>query len=136
MVFKLSFGIWDVSIHSKIDQIKRINTSKQIKSKNIVNIDVQGQTARILGSSGEIYEVTLDHCTCFDFNAQRGPCKHIYKLAAELGLLPPTPIFNAEKAETFKQSIPAEIDRFKQQYLAGAISADKFIKIANALNSK
>jgi hypothetical protein len=135
-VFKLSFGIWDVSIHSKIDQIKRINTSKQIKSKNIVNIDVQGQTARILGSSGEIYEVTLDHCTCFDFNSQRGPCKHIYKLAAELDLLPPTPTFNAEKAETFKQSIPAEIDRFKQQYLAGAISADKFIKIVNALNSK
>ena len=124
----MSFGIWDVSIHSKIDQIKRINTSKQIKSKNIVNIDVQGQTARILGSSGEIYEVTLDHCTCFDFNSQRGPCKHIYKLAAELDLLPPTPTFNAEKAE--------EIDRFKQQYLAGAISTDKFIKIVNALNSK
>lgn len=72
----------------------------------------------------------------FDFNAQRGPCKHIYKLAAELGLLPPLPMFNAEKAETFKQSIPAEVDRFKQQYLAGAISADKFIKIVNALNSK
>lgn len=101
-----------------------------------MSIDVQGPTARILGSSGEIYEVTLDHCTCFDFDAQRGPCKHIYKLAAELGLLPPLPTFNAEKAEIFKQRIPAEIDRFKQQYLAGAISADKFIKIANALNSK
>ena len=101
-----------------------------------MSIDAQRQTAKISGSSGELYEVTLNHCTCFDFNAQRGPCKHIYKLAAELGLLPPLPMFNAEKAETFKQSIPAEVDRFKQQYLAGAISADKFIKIVNALNSK
>ena len=132
----MTFGNWDASIHSKIDQIKRINTAKQIKNKNIVSIDAQRQTAKISGSSGELYEVTLNHCTCFDFNAQRGPCKHIYKLAAELGLLPPLPMFNAEKAETFKQSSPAEVDRFKQQYLAGDISADKFIKIVNALNSK
>ncbi|WP_293726911.1 SWIM zinc finger family protein [uncultured Phascolarctobacterium sp.] len=132
----MTFGNWDASIHSKTDQIKRINTSKQIKSKNVVDLDAQCQTARISGSSGELYEVTLDHCTCFDFDAKRGPCKHIYKLADEMGLLPPQPTLNAEKAETFKQSIPAEIERFKQEYLAGAISADKFIKIANALNSK
>ncbi|MFQ9935304.1 MAG: SWIM zinc finger family protein [Phascolarctobacterium faecium] len=79
----MTFGNWDASIHSKIDQIKRINTAKQIKNKNIVSIDAQRQTAKISGSSGELYEVTLNHCTCFDFNAQRGPCKHIYKLAAE-----------------------------------------------------
>lgn len=35
------------------------------------------------------YDVSLDKCTCVDFGLRRKPCKHIYRLAIELG------IFNA-----------------------------------------
>lgn len=132
----MTFGKWDSSIHEEIDQIKRINTSKQIKPKNIKILDIISLTAIMIGSDGDLYEVSLDRCTCFDFTSRQLPCKHIYRLADEVGLLPKQPTLNPEEVATFKQNIPAEIARFKRLYESGAISVDKFIKIVNALNSK
>ena len=44
---------------------------------------------RIYGSNGEVYDVTLDSCTCDDFKHRHIPCKHMLKLALEVGLLSP-----------------------------------------------
>lgn len=45
--------------------------------------------AKIKGLSGEIYETTLHSCTCEDFvkGHYKTPCKHMYRLAIELGML-------------------------------------------------
>lgn len=37
-------------------------------------------------ASGSSYHVTLDSCTCPDFTYRRTPCKHMYRLALEVGL--------------------------------------------------
>lgn len=41
----------------------------------------------VAGVSGKEYRVTLDSCTCPDFTFRRKPCKHMYRLAIECGLL-------------------------------------------------
>lgn len=130
----MDFGNWDSSIHENHDQIKRIATMQKIKSQN-VSVDFNQETAEIMGSDGT-YEVALDSCTCYDFETRQLPCKHIYRLAFELGFLDDLPKANKKASKDFNDNIQNEIERYKQHYLNGAISIDKFNKIVNALQSK
>jgi hypothetical protein len=129
----LKFGKWDESVHEDYEQIKRIATMQKIKAEK-VSVYPETQTAKIEGRDG-IYDVTLDSCTCFDFATRGLPCKHIYRLAYELGLLE-LPKTNRKAAKEFKENIPNEIEKCKELYLNGAISVDKFSKLVNALISK
>lgn len=40
-----------------------------------------GHSARIMGTSREIYNTTLATCSCMDFQKRKLPCKHMYHLA-------------------------------------------------------
>ena len=68
---------------------------KRSHSTKLMSID-RDKPEAIFGSvtskNGGTYTTTLDACTCRDFfvNRQRRPCKHIFRLAEELG------IFNSE----------------------------------------
>ena len=59
-----------------------------------LEVDVVAGQAEFVGASdgcvGEIYETTLTECTCVDFVRRDGasPCKHMYRLAMELHLMP------------------------------------------------
>lgn len=44
-------------------------------------------SARIAGKSGKVYDVTLHSCTCEDFSFRGQPCKHMSRLAVEVGAL-------------------------------------------------
>lgn len=127
----MQFGDWDESIHEHYEQIARIGNMLQINPKDVI-FDIQNQTILVKG----VYQTTLKECTCTDFLMRRLPCKHIYFLARELGYLDDLPKPNRNAAKAFKEAIPAEIERFKQLYYDGAISVEKFKKIANALTSK
>lgn len=41
----------------------------------------------IRGASGAVYRTTLNDCTCPDFQHRHQPCKHMCRIALELGLL-------------------------------------------------
>ena len=130
----MKFGNWDESLHNEIDQIKRIANMKRIKPENVTFFP-ENESATIKGSN-DIYNVTLDSCTCTDFSMRKLPCKHIYRLAYELGYLDDLPELNRTTEKAFKETIPVEIEHFKELYLSGAISVEKFVKIVNALKSK
>lgn len=132
----MQIGNWDNEIHEDADQIKRMLSAKKIKDRDIIAFDESNQTMQITGSSGVSYDVTLDSCTCTDFSVRKAPCKHIYKLADKLNLLPELPLVNKLVAEAFREQIPAEIERYKALYFTGAISAEKYCKIVAALKSK
>lgn len=134
LLLTIKFGDWPPSIHGDFDQLKRIAYSRRIKPENVA-LDVEHKSAKITGTDG-VYDVTLDNCTCYDFQARQLPCKHMYRLAFELGTLSNMPKVNRKAVKAFKNSIPDEIERFKRLYLCGAISLEKLIKIVNALNSK
>lgn len=130
----MTFGSWNEVLHQDYEQLKRIIFSQRINPKDIA-VSPSSQSARMAGSSG-IYDVTLDECTCYDFENRQLPCKHMYRLAYELGYLNDLPKINRKTAKAFKESLPTEIERFKNLYFSGAISGEKLIKIVNALESK
>ncbi len=79
-----SFGSWDVSIHGADGQDVRMDRSL---FQNIViqSYNPATGTAEILGTHGDVYQTSLDRCTCEDFQRRGLPCKHIYKLALSRG---------------------------------------------------
>lgn len=61
--------------------IKAYNdTSMRIVEPPLVSVKLRGQ-------SGDIYDVSLDSCTCEDYRRRKQPCKHMYKLAMYIGAL-------------------------------------------------
>ena len=80
----MTFSNWPDDIHLDPEQQKRIKSAKDAKLTPI-SIDSETGTGYFSGSSGR-YTTTLNRCECGDFLRRRRPCKHIYRLAMELGL--------------------------------------------------
>lgn len=57
---------------------------KELTPLELSTVDKSG---RFVGSEGNIYQTTLDNCTCADFAIQgfTQPCKHMIRLAMEFG---------------------------------------------------
>lgn len=80
---------------AKIDRAKKVNLSK---------VNFENKTAFI---EEKDYNISLDHCTCYDFEANLIPCKHMYKLAIDLELMPDYVDLSLVK---FKKDIPLLIN--------------------------
>ena len=125
----MNFGKWKNSDHEDIEQLKRIAKSNNIETPNVV--DNERKTAIFESSRGSEYITNFDSCTCMDFSIRLKPCKHIYKLAIILGHDCDLPKLNADAMANFDSD--EEILRFRNLYENGAISIDKFCKIADVL---
>lgn len=76
---------WEASTHQTEDQQKRLANSKAASCTPSV-LDKYNCCANFHGRRGN-YEAHLDCCTCTDFARRHLPCKHIYRLAIDLGVL-------------------------------------------------
>lgn len=74
----------DKDLHTTPDQLKRQKSASEPKLAPI-GIDTVNKTASFKGSSKTPYETSLYTCTCRDYFVRRLPCKHMYRLANELG---------------------------------------------------
>lgn len=79
----MGFEKW-ASIHTEADQVKRLESAKSAKCTP-VSIDAATCSGVFSGSHG-VYHTNLDECRCVDFARRKKPCKHMYRLAAELGV--------------------------------------------------
>lgn len=129
----MTFGNWDESLHR---EPKQVGCRKRAATVVLRNIDSVAGTALAEGSDEQLYNVSLESCTCGNFVGTGTPCKHMYRLASELGLIEELPKTNRAAAKAFKESIPSEIKRFEELYFSGAISAEKYAAIVKALKSK
>jgi predicted nucleic acid-binding Zn finger protein len=77
---------WSDSLHSTPEQIKRQICATQPQYAPLV-IDRASYTGKFAGPIEQIYETSLTCCTCDDFIQRNLPCKHMYSLAACLGLI-------------------------------------------------
>lgn len=125
----INMGNWPGDIHSDFEQVKRIESAKKLK-KDILSIDTDKKSIIIQGSSDTPYEATLYECTCTDFSIRKVPCKHMYCLAYELGLLNDLPVYK-KKASSFRPS--SELEKYRLLYESGDISADAYVKICAVL---
>ena len=76
------FFPFDDSIHQTAPQQERIKRAveQDIKVKTLLS---NGYSGKIVGTTGNVYLVTLKNCTCLDFKRRQKPCKHMYFLAAQ-----------------------------------------------------
>lgn len=113
-----SWSDWDYSVHCDESQIDR--QGRAMTYPFTFRIDSNSKTGRFSStSSPAVYDVTLSSCTCADFQERKRPCKHIYRLATELGIIEiiKRPSFDKEKLENIKNSddIDNEPDQIKRQ---------------------
>ena len=118
------------SLHEDPDQIRRRINAQKIKTDKIID---HGDYYEITGSSGSTYKVTLNICSCFDFVSRGLPCKHIYRFALDHNTIEAFPKIKPKNARIFAQKVDQEIDRFRSYYEQGLISAEKFVKIVDAI---
>lgn len=71
----------------------KVERAKKVK---LLATDPDTQQAECVGSSGEIYKTTLNSCTCIDYARNHNACKHMVRLAMEVGIL-------NEKGKTVEQ---------------------------------
>ena len=77
---------WDNSIHSDAAQIER--QGKAMTYPFTFQVDKEAKTARFSSTSFHpYYDTSLSRCNCEDFKKRNLPCKHIYRLAVELGII-------------------------------------------------
>ena len=77
---------WEQEIHANEAQIAR--QGRAMTYPFSFEIDSISNTARFSSTSVlPHYDTTLSSCTCFDFQERILPCKHIYRLADELGVI-------------------------------------------------
>lgn len=79
------WSLWGTDLISDDYAKKRIK-SAQSKKLTPVKVDRDDLYAYFQGSHGR-YETFLDSCPCGDFVRSHRPCKHIFRLAIELGLM-------------------------------------------------
>ncbi|MBE6537971.1 MAG: hypothetical protein E7671_00710 [Ruminococcaceae bacterium] len=78
----MSFAKW-ADYHDLPAQQKRIENAKSAKNTPL-DISTEGKSGKFSGSHGTYY-AALEYCDCFDFKSRKLPCKHMYRLAMELG---------------------------------------------------
>lgn len=76
---------WTPETHTTEYAAKRIKSAQSAKLTP-VKIDHDDMYGYFQGGHGR-YETFLDYCPCGDFMRSKLPCKHIYRLAIELGIL-------------------------------------------------
>lgn len=98
---------WESSVHEEESQIVRQGRSMTYPFS--FNIDYDNFSARFSSTSDmPYYDTTLTTCSCYDFQKRNLPCKHIYRLAAELGIIEivkrPAGGYDKEKINKLKAS--------------------------------
>lgn len=78
--------LWSEQEHESEYAKKRIQSAKTAKLTPL-KIDKEKAAGIFLGSNKEEYTTNLSACTCVDFKRNSKPCKHIYRLAIELGVM-------------------------------------------------
>ena len=68
------------NIHTEEEQLSRMRRTTD-RWIYLFPSTFTGHSARIMGTSREIYNTTLSTCSCMDFQKRKLPCKHMYYLA-------------------------------------------------------
>ena len=77
---------WPFETHNCEYAFKRMKSAQSAKLTP-VSIDKENASGVFKGSGKLPYQVTLESCTCGDFHRAHLPCKHMYRLAAELDVM-------------------------------------------------
>lgn len=81
-----AFGLWTEQDHLGGKQERSIESAQKAETTPIT-VDRKAKTAVFFGSGKDPYNTSLSFCNCSGFARTKAPCKHIYRLAMELGII-------------------------------------------------
>ena len=128
------WSVWD-GCHDTTDQQKRI-ASATTASCTPVFITPEESSGNFQSSRGN-YETTLEHCNCGDFIRRHQPCKHMYRLAMEFGLLDLQYRSYSHGGYTWKQAIelleelPEDVQKEFVNHFSSSTSASPYRRMKN-----
>jgi hypothetical protein len=127
----MQFGPFEIEDAEYLEAYKRLDRAQKITADAVISIDASTPSAEISGSEGWPYSVTMERCNCSDFERRQQPCKHMYRLALELGHTFVFPQFDPYAAAAY--DVSEDIERLNQRWQAGQLTFDAFVKCADAL---
>lgn len=102
-----AFGKWSEAVHRTEKQKRAIE--KAVRSETTpVSVDREEESGVFWGSGKDLYQTTLSSCTCSEFVNFKVPCKHIYRLAMELGIIDREYKTGTSKGERLERQISLE----------------------------
>lgn len=126
-------GPWDIPADEYVEAALRMERGGGIKASQVGPVDTDRKTIQIVGRTGNTYSVSLSECTCADFQRRRLPCKHMMRLAVELGLDTGFPQFDPYTAADF--DVEEVIDCLTKRWQAGQLTMEALSKCSAALRS-
>ena len=130
----MKFGPFEIPEEELLEACKRLERARDMKPGAVISLDPSTQTALIQGSGGVVYSVSVDSCECVDFERRQLPCKHIYRLARDLGYeFPEAPVFDPIAASEY--DISEDLERLRQRWLSGQLTTAAYERCFDALRS-
>ena len=81
------WGKWSASSLNSQAQSSRRKRSHQVTLESLDREKARAAFTSVTSYGVNTYRTSLDMCTCPDFEERHMPCKHIFRLAEELGLI-------------------------------------------------
>lgn len=95
-----NWNSWEEDIHL---EKKQVSKQKKAVTSECKPIKIDNDTCSGLFSSTNVdmfYNTTLVNCSCMNYARERYPCKHMYRLSYELGIvIPPSPLKDGFKKQ-------------------------------------
>lgn len=129
----MNIGPWEIPDKELIETALRLERARNINPTNIGPIDTERKTISICGSDGTPYLVSLYNCECTDYWRRGLPCKHMIRLALELGLSLGLPVFDPSAAANY--DVLEDITRLTNRWWSGQLTTDALSKCVAALRS-
>ena len=129
----MNIGPWEIPEKELLETALRLERAQNISPEDVGPVTKAEQTVSIYGSDGFPYSVSLDSCECVDYGRRNLPCKHMLRLALELGLPLGIPVFDPISATEY--NVEEDIDRLTKRWQAGQLTTDALSKCTSALRS-
>lgn len=130
----MTFGPFEIPEEELLEACKRLERAQAISPEAVLSFDVSARSMVIQGSDGCPYHVRLDGCECVDYERRQLPCKHIYRLALDLGCeFPEAPAFDPYLAAEY--DISEDLDRLRRRWVSGQLTLAAYSKCVDALRS-
>ena len=127
----MNFGLWDIPEKEYVSECAAYERGLKTKDSDIT-FDLVNQSSSTQGSAPDPYVTTLESCTCEIFFYKKGlPCKHMIRLAVELGYSFDIPEFDPYAAADY--DIEEDVARLTERWRSGQLTLEALQSCVSAL---
>ena len=116
-----------------VEKARCLERAEAIKAEKVIIINAESRTGSIESSDGSLYAVSLNSCNCADYGLHQSPCKHMIRLALELGYSFDVPKYDPYLAAGY--DVQKDIDLLTEHWKNGELTLDAVSKCIAALKS-